>query len=45
VFPLYGTSGGLLSGYISYLDTVFQIGADLPRFGGFIDGAAQPPGY
>jgi hypothetical protein len=45
VFPLYGNSGGLLAGYISYYDTVFQIGMEGLRFGAFIDGLAIPAGY
>jgi hypothetical protein len=45
VFQLYGTSGGLLSGYIFYFEVFMQIGMDLPRFGAFIDGLALPAGY
>jgi hypothetical protein len=32
VFQLYGQSGGLLAGYISYFDTVFQRVHGLPAF-------------
>jgi len=45
VFPIYGSSGGLVAGYLSYIDTVFNVFMDLPRFGVFWDGAALPAGY
>jgi len=45
VFPIYGTSGGLVAGYLSYIDTVFNVFMDLPRFGSFADGLALPAGY
>jgi hypothetical protein len=45
VFPIYGTSGGLAAGYISYIDTVMNLWMDQPRFGIFWDGAATPSGY
>lgn len=44
VFQLYGQSGGLLAGYISYYDTVFNVFMDCPRFGIFFDGLALPVG-
>ncbi|HEX3156793.1 MAG TPA: hypothetical protein VHV32_19345 [Candidatus Angelobacter sp.] len=44
VFQLYGQSGGLLAGYISYFDTVFNVFMDQPRFGIFWDGLALPVG-
>ena len=44
VFQLYGQSGGLLAGYISYFDTVFNVFMDCPRFGFFFDGLALPVG-
>lgn len=44
VFQLYGQSGGLLAGYISYFDTVFNVFMDCPRFGIFYDGLALPVG-
>jgi hypothetical protein len=44
VFQLYGSSGGLLAGYISYFDTVFNVFMDCPRFGFFFDGLALPVG-
>ena len=44
VFQLYGASGGLLAGYISYFDTVFNTFMDCPRFGFFFDGLALPVG-
>jgi hypothetical protein len=44
VFQLYGQSGGLLAGYISYFDTVFNVFMDCPRFGFFFDGLALPIG-
>jgi hypothetical protein len=44
VFQLYGQSGGLLAGYLSYFDTVFNVFMDCPRFGFFFDGLALPPG-
>ncbi len=44
VFQLYGQSGGLLAGYISYFDTVFNVFMDCPRFGIFFDGLALPVG-
>jgi hypothetical protein len=44
VFQLYGQSGGLLAGYISYFDTVFNVFMDCPRFGLFFDGLALPVG-
>jgi hypothetical protein len=44
VFQLYGSSGGLLAGYISYFDTVFNVFMDCPRFGIFYDGLALPVG-
>jgi hypothetical protein len=44
VFQLYGPSGGLLAGYISYFDTVFNVFMDCPRYGFFFDGLALPVG-
>jgi hypothetical protein len=44
VFQLYGQSGGLLAGYLSYFDTVFNVFMDCPRFGVFYDGLALPVG-
>jgi len=44
VFQLYGQSGGLLAGYISYFDTVFNVFMDCPRYGFFFDGLALPVG-
>lgn len=44
VFQLYGQSGGLLAGYLSYFDTVFNVFMDCPRFGFFFDGLALPVG-
>ena len=44
VFQLYGQSGGLLAGYLSYFDTVFNVFMDEPRFGVFFDGLALPVG-
>lgn len=44
VFPLYGSSTGLLAGYLSYFDTVFNVFMDCPRFGFFFDGLALPIG-
>lgn len=44
VFQLYGQSGGLLAGYLSYFDTVFNVFMDCPRFGIFYDGLALPVG-
>jgi hypothetical protein len=45
VFPIYGTSGGLAAGYISYIDVVMNMFMDQPRFGVFWSGAATPAGY
>ncbi len=44
VWQLYGGSGGLLAGYLSYFDTVFNVFLDCPRFGVFVDGLALPVG-
>src|SRR5437588_1736269 len=44
VFQLYGQSGGLLAGYISYFDTVFNVFMDQPRYGVFADNLALPVG-
>lgn len=44
VVQLYGQSGGLEAGYLSYFDTVFNVFMDLPRFGLFFDGLALPVG-
>lgn len=45
VFPIYGTSGGLAAGYISYIDTVMNMFMDQPRYGIFWDGALLTSGY
>lgn len=45
VFPIYGPSSGLVAGYLSYIDTVFNVFMDCPRFGIFWDGLALPPLY
>jgi hypothetical protein len=44
VFQLYGQSSGLMAGYISYFDTVFNVFMDQPRFGIFWDNLALPVG-
>lgn len=44
VWQIYGQSGGLLAGYLSYFDTVFNVFMDQPRFGVFYDGLALPIG-
>lgn len=45
VFPLYGTSGGLIAGFIWYLIVSFQIWNENPRRGSMITGLAKPTGY
>ncbi len=45
VFPIYGNSTGLVAGYLSYLDTVFNVFMDCPRFGVFWDNLQIPSGY
>lgn len=45
VFQIYGASTGLVAGYLSYLDTVFNVFMDCPRFGLFFDGLSLPSGY
>ena len=44
VFPIYGQSGGIVAGYISYIDTVWNMSIDQPRFGFFFDGLASLSG-
>jgi hypothetical protein len=41
VFPIYGQSTGLEAGYLSYIDTVWNMSIDQPRFGIFYDGLAS----
>ncbi|MGB6431182.1 MAG: hypothetical protein WBF06_11385 [Candidatus Acidiferrales bacterium] len=45
VFPIYGASGGVSAAFIFYFDTGFQLFADSPRSGAYIDTLARPSGY
>jgi hypothetical protein len=45
IFPIYGNSGGISAAYVFYFDVGFQVWADSPRNGAFIDSLGRPAGY